>query len=383
VVRSADLRRRRARQAWLAVHKWLGLGTGGLIALICLTGIAVSYWHEIDRVLYGYPARPAHADRIALDTVVSSALSVCRNCGPVLELTPSPAADVVTAYFRPAERDGIDEVIVDARNGRVLRADRGDSQLVATLYRLHSALFLEDLGRRLVGFLGLTLLLSTVSGVLLWWPRRGRWRSAFSIRSFRGKPSALLYDLHKTIGAVSMPILAIAGLTGLALGYPNTSAALLGASAAPPDVMLPPIVIHASPAPSIETFVVTAERRFPGATFDDLVLSPNGAHPVMVELKQPGEVTHYGRTRVWIDPRNGAILKIEDALKAPGGQRFYDALTPIHSGIVLGEPVRLLFSLAAMAPLALFFTGSWFWLRNFRRVRQKRGGEAVDASSGI
>lgn len=376
-------RRRRARRVWLAVHTWLGLGAGGLIAAICLTGVAVSYWHEIERVLYSYPARSARLDRLPIDSLVSRATRACRGCGPVLELTVSPAADVVTAYYPTAKPGGVDEVVVDARNTTVLRADRADAQPVAVLYRLHSALFCGEVGRSLVGLLGVALLLSLLSGIVLWAPRRELWRRAISIRPYRRKLSALLYDLHKTSGATAMLVLATAGLTGVALGYPVNSAALLGASAAPPEVRLPAMDRRASPTPSLESLVVAAERRFPGAEFDDLMLPTDPGQALMIVLKQPGEITHYGRTRIWIDPNNGEILKIADALNATSAQKIYDALTAIHSGIALGEPVRLVFAIVAVAPLALFFTGSWFWLRNFQRMKQKKPGKAVNASSSM
>ncbi len=44
---------------------------------------------------------------------------------------------------------------------------------VSFVYKLHQSLFLDSAGETLLGLIGIGLLTSIVTGVWLWWPRRG------------------------------------------------------------------------------------------------------------------------------------------------------------------------------------------------------------------
>lgn len=71
-----------------------------------------------------------------------------------------------------------------------------------------------------VGCIGLTLLISTVTGLILWYPSPGKLKRALTIKS-NASPERLNFDLHKTFGFYTSVILLFLILSGVYLTFPE------------------------------------------------------------------------------------------------------------------------------------------------------------------
>jgi uncharacterized iron-regulated membrane protein len=89
-------------------------------------------------------------------------------------LARTPESAVRLTFER---RDGSDapiEVAVDPYTAQVLGHRGAEDHLISNIYSLHYRLLLDQgIGMTLVGILGLAMILSSVTGLKLWWPR---WR---------------------------------------------------------------------------------------------------------------------------------------------------------------------------------------------------------------
>ncbi|HTO84306.1 MAG TPA: PepSY-associated TM helix domain-containing protein, partial [Methylomirabilota bacterium] len=166
------------------VH-WIHLGIGGLLSVplfvLGLTGAVLVFEHEIDDWL-DPPPRPAVAGpaRSADDVLAAARAAAPRGAAPVFFM-PAPAAGSAAEVRFRSPKAGFVRVFVDPASLAVL-ATRGDGGLVRTLAQLHSNLLARDLGgREIVGWLGVAMLILGASGLVLWWPRGGRWRAAFRL----------------------------------------------------------------------------------------------------------------------------------------------------------------------------------------------------------
>ena len=111
-------------------------------------------------------------------------------------------------------------VYLDPPTGRVLDVASG-RDLLGWLHSFHESLTLREYnGREIVGAVGIAMLISSLSGIYLWWPAGGLRRSAFGFR--RG--FALLRNLHYTIGIWGALVLATLSFTGIFLAFPDAGA---------------------------------------------------------------------------------------------------------------------------------------------------------------
>jgi len=97
-----------------------------------------------------------------------------------------------------------------------------------SLTSLHIALMVPGFyGVRIVGFMGLAMSLFGITGLVLWWPRRGQWRQAFwlkrGVKGFRWHR-----DLHGATGFWSLIVFMILSISGVYLAFPVTFQSTVG-----------------------------------------------------------------------------------------------------------------------------------------------------------
>lgn len=353
-------RRRRALR-WL--HRWIGLALGLPLVLVCLSGVSTSYWHEIDAALHPqFPRGPASS--VPLDRIAETAQRACEACGEVLGISPWRTAAVTSVFFTPTPADRADEAVVANADGRLLLLRRTATDPLTVLYRLHSELLAGDAGRVAVGMLAAGFLSITLAGVVMAWPRPGGWRRVFRVR-LRRRIGPLVFDLHRVVGLLAALFLFIIAVTGIALAFPKTTASVLGVSE---DQALHAASDDGAPV-SYDAAVGTAMARFPGASWTWLERPDGSNRTIMVQLKQPGEPTAYGKTHVWIDGGTGTVLGVEDGRGGAAARRLYEYLVPLHSGIAWGSVARGFFAGVAISAIALAASGAWLFGRRLWRLK--------------
>ena len=234
------------------------------------------------------------------------------------------------------------------------------------LFYLHAEFLAGHRGKWLVGWTGVLLIGSLLSGLALWWP--GNWRRAFRFPR-QASMGRRLYDFHRIVGSGSFLVLALLATTGIILAWPETSKRAIGVVAPVAAEPSP----HSTPVPvpiSLDEALRKAQAVFPDAVLTDFQPAVQSADPLWFGFLRPGEPGDYaGASAVWIDQGTGAVLASIDALSTPAGTRILDWAMPLHFGTGLGWPGRIAVFLTGLTPLALFLTGVMF-----RRSRVKRTG---------
>lgn len=213
----------RLRGLWFSVHKWIGLLLAALIVPISLTGSAL-VWHDwLDETLnpqryavsgapalspgaYAAAARPALApgERIAQIRYPE------HGEGPVLVSAarpPQPGA------ARPVRTN----VWLDPASGRMLDKAPSNGGLVQVMHVLHGSLMVPGWGRTIVGWVGVFMFISCLSGLWLWWPVTGGVRRGFRWR----RQNSTNANLHHQSGFWILLPLAMLSFTGLWISFPS------------------------------------------------------------------------------------------------------------------------------------------------------------------
>ena len=171
----------RFRQVWLRAHLYVGLTVGLLFALLGLTGSFLVFHHTIDEwlnpgvLLATDPAAP-HRPLAAIDAAARAATPDQVPAYRMIQPPRHPGGAYVVSQSEPAGHEfRLTGIHVDPSTARVLgRRVRGE-YLVSWVYVLHSHLHLGHNGEATVGFAGVFLTISALTGLVLWWPivRRG------------------------------------------------------------------------------------------------------------------------------------------------------------------------------------------------------------------
>jgi uncharacterized iron-regulated membrane protein len=68
----------------------------------------------------------------------------------------------------------------------ILDKSLGRSGILRQLHMIHGSLMIPGVGRQVVGWLGVAMLISSLTGLWLWWPTVGQWT-----RGLRWRRSAI------------------------------------------------------------------------------------------------------------------------------------------------------------------------------------------------
>ncbi len=370
------------RRLWLAVHLYLGLSIGAIVAVAGVSGALLVFYVELDEILNPELTRIAQAKpRLSYEDLYRTLLRIApeTTTGWRLEIPAEPTRLPTARYYGAAEAEhsGFAPLIVaiDPYSGEVVKARYWGQFVMTWLYDLHYTLLLGGFGKILMAVVGGLLGVSLVSGVYLWWPPRHKWSTALSIKPNAGRERRI-YDLHKVGGIYGLPVLLVLAVTGLALEIPEYVNPLIAQlsplreTAKPNSNALPGLTRI-----SVDRAVEIARRRFPSSSLRWIEMPHGAAGVYRINLHQEGEPgRRFPKTNVWLDQYSGEILAENDPVTFSAGDKLLSWLHPLHSGEALALPGRLLVALGGMVCPLLMVTGVMRWLQK-RRARAGIGGK--------
>ncbi|WP_045224136.1 PepSY-associated TM helix domain-containing protein [Methyloterricola oryzae] len=385
---AARLARLKARRrVWLQVHLWLGLTAGAVLALIGLTGSVLVFWQELDAWLspgqFRVSAPAESASYRPLDEIVAAARTGAPpGAEPGFVYYPEGPEDVFTFFFdKPGATVGESDTLNVSVNPYTARVTGTrvfysgtsyfDNCLMGFIFKLHYALLWKEGGVVLVGGIGVLLVVSVLSGLILWWPLTGQWLNALTIKR-RASAERFNFDLHKTFGFYSTLVLLAVLVSGVYMNLPEQVVWLVErvSKVNPLDEFHSTVLTGSTPI-GLGRAVENARASYPlgRLRFLNLPSSPEGVYQI---CGQGGdELARYVLdTRcVSIDQYTGAVLQVTDPAHGSGGDVFIQWQWPLHSGQAFGMTGRLLVFASGLACPVLFVTGIIRWRQKKRAAR--------------
>lgn len=349
------------RKVLFQVHMWVGLVLGLALVALGLSGSVLVYDDAIAQFLAPAPHATAQGSPLALDKIIAAARAANATRGPA---TVTPAGDAgapaivrIGAAGRGGQggRGPAVQVYVDPVSGAVLgTGTAGLPPVLAFAHQLHGNLLMGQDGRRLNGYLGLAMVLLGISGLVLWWPKKGQWKNAFLVRR-TAKGLRFHRELHGMLGIWMYVVFIAVSFSGMAISWPQ----LMG---------LPNVGANARPAPVVEPL---EDAKPIGA--DQAVALVKAAAPDMVlrtvtvpqrraiAQGQAITVSFFAHGAVgataYVDPLRAKVLELRD----PSGN-VMAWQRPVHQGL-LGPVWRFLVFLSGFLPALFVVTGVCMWLK--------------------
>jgi uncharacterized iron-regulated membrane protein len=349
----------RLRNAWLQVHKWIGLSLALLIIPLSLSGSAL-VWHEaLDQALN--PKRYAVTEGPALPVAAWEA-AARKTLAPGERLVSirwpeHEGAVVATATPPPADqaRPGPPvrtNIWIDPATGRLLDRAAANAGFARFLHGLHGSLQIPGYGRAIVGWIGVFMLLSSLTGLWLWWPLRGRWT-----RGLRwNRQPAISANLHHQLGFwIAIP-LAMLSLTGAWISFPAFFGPLAGEVRNPAGDRA-----RAMRARPIEATRLSADLALAAAR-------PLAGDGEPLAIAWPTDLAPSWKIQF---ARQGGPAEVEvaDATgdarppKPPRPETLSRTMRRWHDGTGMGTVWQLVIFVGGIFPAVLAVTGIMMWLR--------------------
>src|SRR4029077_13499052 len=199
------------RRAILTLHLIVALVAGVFLVVVGTTGSIMAFEPELDHLLHRQrsyvPPQSTTKTLEELGAVASTTQAGERPRGYLLATSPNLSYQVLF----PTR-----VVFVDPYTGAVLGDRANAPDFLSRVHQLHLRLLIQnksDTGKSIVKWTSVALMILLASGLYLWWPA-----TRMAIRAERGT-RRWWFDLHNAVGIWSFVFVALATLTGLAIGF--------------------------------------------------------------------------------------------------------------------------------------------------------------------
>lgn len=363
VARVRGLRRRKLWSAMFLMHQALGIASGVVVAVVCLSGAILVFKVEIIAVMH-----PARVHIAAANRDLGNALAVDALADSVSRQSRS-TIESVTLYSDPQRPEiftlaNNTRIYVDQYTGRVVDVQRGDERFFVVMEAMHRRLLAGEVGRRIVGVATVCFVVILMSGVVLWWPRTMRMlRTRLTFKHPTGWKRRN-YDLHVVLGIYSTLILLIVGATGLVWSFRTIGSAVDGMT--PPGKATPPPP-HSVPALASSTIPLAtafeAARAALGVTTTLVLYLPEKPRDAFTVMGLPPDAPYrQAMDIVYLDQFTGQPLRVDRFRNRPLGELLRRGTNPVHLGTLYGLPSEIAVFLACLIGTIAPITGLIIWI---------------------
>lgn len=355
-----------AIRRWYWVHKWTSLVSTLFLLMLCITGLPLIFYHEIDHAT-GYSVEPPELPGVTSTANLDDIVEAARARRPQDVVTfvsrdpDEPNSWFVSMAERPDALESSAFYIFDARTGEFLHEYPLDQGFMNLMFRLHYDMFTGLPGTLLLGFMGLLLAVSLVSGTVVYGPfmRKLPFGTVRHGRSTRLK----WLDLHNLLGIATLIWLFTVGVTGVI----NTLAIpILGVWQQTEMSEMtaqyqnePPVERLGSADAAVKTALAAVPgtelsfMAFPGTYYSSphhYVAFMYGATPLTSKLLTP----------VLIDASTGAFV---DSRSLPWYVKALLLSQPLHFGDYGGMVLKIIWALLDLLAIVVLGSGVYLWIK--------------------
>jgi uncharacterized iron-regulated membrane protein len=393
-------KQRRTFRYWLQqLHLWIGLILLLPLVMMGVTGAVLVYGHDIEHLLgQGEPPARTVGEWRSPGELIEAARAASKDPTriPIAVRWPmemgEPAAVRLSrpgmAGERPQFRGGQQgqaqgqaqgrvptlspfagslQVLIDPVSLQVLETQQAMTGWLRFFHDLHGHLFIAGgLGRELVGWLGVALLVLGCSGLYLWWPRPGQWKAAFIVRR-TAKGLRFNRELHGAVGIWSLVLFMLVNFTGVYLAFPQQISAAVNTVWPGRDMR----------AAMFQARVELARSKVPDGRFLNAFLSIRPDQAMRIGLIRADHIEGAPIVTVIIDPFRKSVVDVFDPRTMTTGERIVAWQRALHYGIGLGSGYKFLVFVSGVIIPVFAVTGFLMW---WIKRRNRRAGERAKAA---
>ena len=206
------------RKIFVTVHLWAGLTAAIFLLLLGVSGALVAFEGEIDRALNAKLSyvRP-QGQPLSLDAITARLLAANPGAKLFLIGLPQQADYSLLVGLRGASHKDR-ALFVNPYTGEVLGSGDQANHFANKVHQFHTHLLVGEVADEITGWSSVFLLVLSITGIVLWWPRK-LFRLSWGFLRNQGSLKRFNYDLHNLVGLASSIFLFIFAWTGICIHW--------------------------------------------------------------------------------------------------------------------------------------------------------------------
>lgn len=372
----------------LFLHRWLGLISGLVVFIVCITGCLFAFqqeftqWSRYDMMhadTKGEETLPVSvlqqkaADALGIDHL-NYGLTTYKNTDRNWSAYAYRAAPGHWTYFGSMKE--YKTVYINPYTGKIAGIVNEKHDFFQIVKGIHWSLLLATpIGQPIVVWSTIIFLVILILGLILWWPKK--WDRTGRQRSFKIKRGSswrrMNYDLHNVAGFYFLIIAVILGLTGLFWYFPNLSQkfSLLGSDDLSGTPNSTEKAVYSTPTKNpLQIAYHKAWTKFPEANSIIFItpVNPKGRIQAIVSRHRN---TYYARSVLEFNQHSGQLIHSNLYRKKTISAKLVAMNYDIHVGAIAGLPGKIIAFLASLVAASLPVTGFIIWWDREKRKWEK------------
>ncbi|WP_313113044.1 PepSY-associated TM helix domain-containing protein [Aequorivita sediminis] len=364
------------------VHLWLGIGSGIILLIICLTGTILTFEEEIKSVFAEEIAVSPTEIKIPIEQLVQTLTPE----GEVMRVSISPEPTKPYEFSvktNKNDRRGTTFFVDQYKGVYAIKPKNPLDGFFMTNFKLHRWLLLDiSIGRPIVGISTIIFLILSISGIVLWFPKKKlsklKWKHlkpGFKI-AWRAKWKRINHDLHVTLGFYTAIFLVIMSVTGLFWSfewYRDAGSAVLGTE----------VFGGRGGGPKIESkidldkgsvdftdILNITERELPFEGTTVLQIPTDEKEIFNIRKYHDQEFFKTAVDELKID-RDGSIIAKEIFSKKSLNKQIASSIKSLHMGTIFGWFSKTIYFISCLIATSLPITGVIIWLKKLKDKKKK------------
>lgn len=363
------------------IHLYLGLLTGIIIMITCLTGAILVFEQDLQQAIY--PERyfvKETGTPLTADSLVN--IVALKN--------PNARINGIKIYTKANRTAEVSIQLKDAQKVTGKNKGKGEKQTafinpytgqIVTLYNykksffyfsmdVHRWMLSGDTGKMIVGVATLLFLIIIITGIILWWPRN----KAILKQRLKFKTDAgfkrMNHDYHVVLGFYSAIFLFVLAFTGLAWSFKWFNQAIYTVTGTKQEKAKP---IKSTPTVQGKTTIYYAiqqiEQIEKEAKYYNISLPGNSTESISVRVLTKNAAHETASDNYTIDAYSGKILAQNKFQDKNLGAKVRSTFKPIHVASIYGWPTKVIGFLVCLFGTFFPASGIIMW---WNRTRKKR-----------
>lgn len=351
------------------IHLWLGLASGLVVFVIAITGCLYAFQEEIQDLTQPYRFVAAQ-QRNTLPPSQIRDIADRQLPGKVIHAVLYSGKDrsVQAIYYLDEQYYYI--VYINPYTGQVLKVKDVNSSFFQIVFNGHFYLWLpHHIGQPIVASATLIFFLLLISGLILWWKRKGPGDQRFRIK-WNARWRRKNYDLHNVFGFYVMIIAIIFAVTGLIWGFEWFAKAVYKTASGGKDMVAyydagsDTTATNHTGIPAIDHAWLEMMRAHPEAEAIEVHVPENKLGAIATNAN-PQAATYWKIDYRYYDQHTLKEIPVDHTWnrweKANAGDMIMRMNYDIHIGAILGFPGKVLAFLASLVVASLPVTGTLIW----------------------
>jgi uncharacterized iron-regulated membrane protein len=398
----------KVRHVFNEVHLWLGLISGLVLVVVCLTGTVYVYSTEIKELAAPelHHVQPIeNSKQLGANQILDIVKGKVE--GNVNSLSVFAAAD--RSYQISVKKEGDQSrfgttYYVNPYTAEILGSSLEETwadKLMKDMFSLHRWLLLDrieqpiigelpnrTLGSYITGTATILFTLGLLTGIVIWIPQKIKnWRQGLKVK-FNSNWKRLNHDLHNTLAFYSFIFLLLMGLTGPFWSFPwyrdglqktlgtyqEKSETPRGENRGSRNFSLTEAENNAEKQPTlhdVDLLLQLADFQLPYKGNYRINFPPKAEDPISLSKNRTGFFAPAAGDRLVFDS-DMILTEIQIFRDKPFNERISSSVKALHVGDVYGKFSKLLYFLACLIATTLPITGTLIWINKLKKKNRKK-----------